>query len=90
MRGKPLSEKQKLKILKITKLSLDVNSTRKNTVFINFSGHINQLSVEFYTTGWEYKAQDFFRSDVDLDSKRESLKELDKIIRKFEDIKNGE
>lgn len=47
-------------IVKITGLVHDINSQRKHHIFLDYSGHVNQLSVSVYINGWiEDKESDY-------------------------------
>lgn len=75
-------------ILKIIKNSLEINSREKNTAFINYSGHVNELDIRIHKKGWkEYQDADYSK-DVYMNNRTseqiqeellEILKELDKI-----------
>ena len=46
-----LNKKIREKILKIMELGLEVNSKKKNTVFIRFSGHCEIFEVSIHSKG---------------------------------------
>ena len=35
---------------------LEQNSAERNTWFVNFSGHVNQLTISYYMCGWDTEA----------------------------------
>ena len=57
-----LNKKIREKILKIMELGLEVNSKKKNTVFIRFSGHCELFEVSIHSKGWKNRVgADFFK-----------------------------
>ena len=44
--------KNRADLLDLINLALGENNETNNTWFINFSGHVNKLEIEFYNTGW--------------------------------------
>ena len=44
----------KEKVMKIMDLALEINSREKNTIFVEFSGHTNEICAKVYEKGWEY------------------------------------
>lgn len=44
----------KRKIFEIMNLALEINSREKNTIFVEFSGHTNEICVRTYEKGWEH------------------------------------
>ena len=44
----------KRKIFEIMNLALEINSREKNTIFVEFSGHTNEICVHAYESGWEH------------------------------------
>ena len=74
----------KEKMLKIAGLCLDINSIEKNTLFFNYSGHVETLSVEYYKSGWKPNTYGDvrFRIPVGADylTQDEKLEKLNEII----------
>lgn len=84
-----LNKKIREKILKIMELGLEVNSKKKNTVFIRFSGHCEIFEVSIHSKGWKQGlGADFFK-DIFFSSspENETRKSLDEIIEKLEKLK---
>lgn len=81
----------KEKILKIAELCLDINSREKNTLFFNYSGHVETLSVDYFKLGWKPKACSIvrFRIPVGADylTQDEKLEKLNEIMTFLEDVK---
>lgn len=48
-----LDNKVKEKVLKIIELALIKNEKTKNTVFVDFYGHTNELQVQIHENGWK-------------------------------------
>ncbi len=75
-------------ILKIVERALEINSRQKNTIFINYYGHIDSFKIQIHTRGWEKNKNPDYSKDVYMNNstpeqiKKELLdilKELDKI-----------
>lgn len=80
----------KEKILKIAELCLDINSIEKNTLFFNYSGHVETLSVDYYESGWKPNTYGDvrFRIPVGADylTQDGKLEKLNEIIAFLEDV----
>ena len=81
----------KEKMLKIAGLCLDINSREKNTLFFNYSGHVETLSVDYYKSGWKPNTYGDvrFRIPVGADylTQDGKLEKLNEIIAFLEDVK---
>lgn len=44
----------KEKVIEIMNLVLELNSRNKNTIFVEFFGHTNEICVHAYESGWEH------------------------------------
>lgn len=84
-----LNKKIREKILKIMELGLEVNSKKKNTVFIRFSGHCEIFEVSIHSKGWKQGVEaDFFKDIFFSNSpENEARKNLDEIIEKLEKLR---
>ena len=84
-----LNKKIREKILKIMELGLEVNSKKKNTVFIRFSGHCEIFEVSIHSKGWKNGVGADFFKDMFLArlSQRETEEKLDEIIEELERLK---
>lgn len=84
-----LNKKIREKILKIMELGLEVNSKKKNTVFIRFSGHCELFEVSIHSKGWKNGVGADFFKDMFLArlSQRETEEKLDEIIKELERLK---
>ena len=51
-------------ILKIMKTALEINSRERNTIFITYYGHINSLTVQIHTKGWEKNKYPDYSKDI--------------------------
>ena len=81
----------KEKILKIAELCLDINSIEKNTLFFNYSGHVETLSVDYYKPGWKPNTYGDVRFRIaigaDYLTQDEKLEKLNEITAFLEDVK---
>lgn len=75
-------------ILKIIERVLEINSKERNTIFINYSGHVNELDIRIHKKGWKTYQDPDYSKDVYMNNKTseqiqeellEILKELDII-----------
>jgi hypothetical protein len=84
-----LNRTVKEKMLKIMELGLEVNSKKKNTVFIRFSGHCELFEVSIHSKGWKNGVGADFFKDMFLArlSQRETEEKLDEIIKELERLK---
>ena len=84
-----LNRTVKEKMLKIMELGLEVNSKKKNTVFIRFSGHCELFEVSIHSKGWKNGVGADFFKDMFLArlSQRETEEKLDEIIEELERLK---
>ena len=48
------NEKMQL-ILEIMRLGIEITNTTDADIFVNYSGHTNQLDVDIHSSGWETK-----------------------------------
>ena len=87
---KKMEKLMKEKILKIAELCLDINSIEKNTLFFNYSGHVETLSVDYYKSGWKPNTYGDvrFRIPVEADylTQDGKLEKLNEIIAFLEDV----
>ena len=68
-------------ILEMMKVTLEKNRRDKNTIFINFSGHCELLSVYVYKNGWERERDRDYDVDIRLASDpNEVQKQLEETI----------
>ena len=76
-------------ILKIMKEALEINSEQRNTIFINYFGHVNGLEVQIHTNGWqEEQKPDYYRTVyMRIQNKKQNQKELLEILEKLKKIK---
>ena len=44
----------KEKVMKIMDLALEINSREKNTIFVEYFGHTNEICFHAYESGWEH------------------------------------
>lgn len=82
----------KEKVMKIMDLTLEINSREKNTIFVEFSGHTNEICVRAYERGWEHwiKTEEgrkkLNESYLYLD-KDDCVEKLNNLIKKLKEMK---
>ncbi|AMD95615.1 hypothetical protein [Leptotrichia sp. oral taxon 847] len=82
----------KEKVMKIMDLALEINSREKNTIFVEFSGHTNEICVHTYERGWEHWRETgegrkkLNESYLYLD-KDDCVEKLDNLIEKLKEMK---
>lgn len=88
----------KEKILKIMALCLEINppeineiGQKKTAVFFRWSPHCNMLSIAIHSNGWVLMTDPDIQYDLYLNAKSRwsPHKELDKVIKKLEEILEG-
>ena len=82
----------KEKVMKIMDLALEINSREKNTIFVEFSGHTNEICVHAYESGWEHwiktgeRRKKMNESYLYLD-KDGCVEKLNNLIKKLKEMK---
>lgn len=76
-------------ILKIMEKALEINSSERNTIFINYYGHINSLTVQIHTKGWKENKCPDYSKDIYMNNKNleQNKKELLEILEELDKIK---
>lgn len=82
----------KRKIFEIMDLALEINSREKNTIFVEFSGHTNEICVHNYESGWEHwrktgegrkkLSENYLYLDKD-----DCIEKLNNLIKKLKEMK---
>lgn len=69
-------------ILEIMKTALEKNQENKNTIFIDYSGHVQALSIKVYLNGWKEDNNANYTKDLFMCnySEKENIEELSKIL----------
>ena len=78
------------RLVEITKLFWEINPTETNletnpgcpTVFLDFSGHICNLTVRIYDSGWGTDSKCSYQKSINLDSTT-AIAELDEVIERM-------
>lgn len=88
---------KKEKLHKILDLVLDINAYKGKCndslpkAFLTFQGHCNSIDVSIFVEGWKSGKKPLIRNncyiDRDVNDARESDRELSKIIKKLEAVK---
>ena len=75
-------------VLEIMKIALKKNKKTTNTVFIDFAGHVNWLSIRIFTKGWADEKSADYVNDICLYKKDTAIEQLQKTLnylKKLED-----
>ena len=70
-------------VLDIMRLGVEISKNTKTDVFVDYSGHVDQLSVRIYEDGWE-KDKEYYSRDVYLNETEHRTEE--DIIEILEEI----
>ena len=63
----------------------EVNKNTKHSIFLNFSGHVNELSVNYHINGWTKGSNASYRKEVYLNEKYADI-ELEQILNDIEKL----
>ena len=76
-------------ILKIIEKALEINSRQKNTIFINYYGHVNTISIQIHTNGWKENEDPDYSKNIYIDNRpyKQNKEELQEILNKLDKIK---
>lgn len=72
-------------INEVMTLAVRVNEKTETTVFVDFSGHINEFEICLYETGWRVNASVSYRSVASIDEP-DCRRPLSGMIRKLKGI----
>ena len=75
----------KEKVMKIMDLALIKSEKNKNTIFLDFSGHVEWLEISIYKDGWENSTEVFFKKRIKI-YKKNIFEELDETIKKIRGV----
>lgn len=84
----------KEKVMKIMDLALEINSKEKNTIFVEYFGHTNEICAKVYEKGWEYWRENgegrkkLSESYLYLD-KDDCVEKLNNLIKKLKEMKGS-
>lgn len=69
-------------------LAFEVNSRNKNTIFINFEGHVEVIQVIIYENGWSKDAEITEMHSIYLSGMlgENAKEELEKVIEKLKEL----
>lgn len=56
-------------VLDIMKLGVEISKNTTTDVFVEYSGHVDLLSVRIYAGGWEKGKEFYFYKDIYLNTK---------------------
>ena len=85
-----MDKKMKL-VLDIMQLGVEISKNTKTDVFVNYAGHVDQLSIRIYEDGWENSNEHYDR-DIYLDTTETRTEEniiyvLEEIYFELEELK---
>lgn len=78
-------------VLEIMKIALEKNKEHKNTIFVDYCGHTDQIQVRVYRNGWnadddpDYNAIAYLSGIYDDKKNREDIQGILKYLKKLED-----
>ena len=78
----------KRKIFEIMDIALEINSREKNTIFVQFFGHTNEICVYACESGWKTEegkkklSQNYLYLDKD-----DCVEKLNNLIKKLKEMK---
>lgn len=75
-------------ILEIMKIALEKNKRTKNCIFIDFSGHVNKLSIQVYKNGWKEMADADYQKDIFMDIYDNALERLKEILNYLKELED--
>lgn len=70
-------------VLDIMQLGVEISKSTKTDVFVDYSGHVDQLSVRIYESGWK-KSKEHYSKDIYLNT--EAYQTEEDIIEALEEI----
>ncbi len=76
-------------ILKIMERALEINSRERNTIFINYYGHVDSISIQIHTNGWEKDKDPDYSKDIYIEGRlyKQNKDELQEVLNKLDKIK---
>ena len=80
-------------LLELINQAITTNGSKYDQWFINFSGHVNKISISYYQAGWEMSKEMVFKKDIgsykiDWDNKPKLPTALHRDMRGFGGIKH--
>ena len=78
-------------ILQIIKKSLEINSREKNTVFINYYGHVNAFEIRIHLKRWEKNespnySRTIFMDNHNTENNERDLREVLEYLNKIKEL----
>ena len=70
-------------VLDIMRLGVEISQNTTTDVFVEYSGHVDQLSIRIYEDGWE-KDKEHYSKDIYLNA--EAYRTEEDIIETLEEI----
>ena len=78
-------------ILEIMKIALEKNHINKNTIFVNFYGHVNSIRIGVYKNGWKKDTKPTYTKEAHLkgvfsdEYNKQEVKEILNYLKGLED-----
>lgn len=67
-----------------------ISTKTKADIFVNYSGHVNNICIYVYKNGWQESLDWDFRLDFVLEQQEEAITKLQFVLKELEKIKKGE
>lgn len=85
-------EKKLDSIQRILKLAIEITNNTKADVFVDYSGHVNSISIRAYLQGWGVERNTDYSKDIyfNVFSENECEKELQETIKILEEVQKNE
>lgn len=77
-------------VLDIMRLGVEISKNTKSDVFVDYSGHVDQLSVRIYKGGWEKDKEHYSRNvylnETEHRTEEDIIDVLEEIYAELENI----
>jgi len=83
MKSNEQNKKTREYLVKIMGLVYDVHTQTKHHVFVEFSGHVDNVQVRYYLNGWDKNKEFDYNQDLYLDNEeglRKIIKQLKQLL----------
>jgi len=77
-------------VLDIMRLGVEISQNTTTDVFVDYSGHVDQLEVRIYESGWEkdkeHYSKDIYLNIADYRTEEDIIETLEEIYAELVDI----
>jgi hypothetical protein len=79
-------------VLDIMRLGVEISKNTKTDVFVEYSGHVDQLYIMVFHGGWEkdkdkeYYSRDVYLNETERRTEEDIIKSLEEIYAELENI----